>query len=97
MRRYSLVFLEANEAAALGKKAERLYYRNLGAAVTRFHEQAFWRYHKEELETVGDALDRPYLAIQIGLEFLRRASNLWNTMKGVLQLWKDRTKSQRNA
>ena len=97
VRRYSLVFLEANEAAALGKKAKRLYYRNLGAAVTRFHEQAFWRYHKEGLKKVGDALDRPYLAIQIGREFLRRASNPWNTMKEVLRLWKARTKSQRNA
>jgi glycosyltransferase involved in cell wall biosynthesis len=75
VRRHRLAFLEASEAAALGKKAKRLYYRRLAKAATQFREQAFWRYHKEGLKTLGETLDRPYLAVQIGVELLWVALN----------------------
>jgi glycosyltransferase involved in cell wall biosynthesis len=95
VRRYSLVFLEASEAAARRKDIKRLYYRTLAAAAIRFRERAFWQYHNKGLKSLGEALDWPYLALHIGLEigreFLRTASNPRSTMKRALRLWKSRT------
>ena len=90
VRRYSFVFLEASEAAALGKKAKRHYYRCLAAAAIRFREQAFWRYHKAGLKTVDETVDWPYLALQIVVVLFWIGSNLGRTMLDALRSWKRR-------
>jgi glycosyltransferase involved in cell wall biosynthesis len=90
VRRYSLVFLEASEGAALGKKAKRSYYRCLAASAVRFRKQAFWRYHKVGLKTVDETVDWPYLALQIVVVLFWIGSNLGRTMLDAVRSWKRR-------
>ena len=48
---------------------------SLRKSAIRFREPAFWQYHKDGLKTVGERLDRPYLAMQVGRELARLAAN----------------------
>jgi glycosyltransferase involved in cell wall biosynthesis len=85
VQRYAPAFLDASESATLKKKSKREYYRVLAGGALRFRESAFWRYHKDGLETLGEALDRPYLALQIARELLRVAANPVTTAASVLR------------
>ncbi len=80
VRRYAGVFLPATEAAALTKDSKRNYYRVLAHEAVRFRESAFWRYHEQGLQTVGETLDRPYLALQVFWELLRIGANPGRTL-----------------
>jgi glycosyltransferase involved in cell wall biosynthesis len=92
VQRYSSAFLEASEAASLRKKSKRAYYRVLARQAFRLREPAFWRYHKEGLNTLGETLDRSYLTLQIGLELLRKASNPGWTIARAPRSWKSRSR-----
>jgi glycosyltransferase involved in cell wall biosynthesis len=94
VRRYSTVFLEVSEAAALSKKVRKLYYRTLAKAAIRFREGAFWRYHDTGLKLTGERLDRSHLALQIGLELFAKAFNPQRAVLRLLSLRKPRPKDR---
>ncbi len=75
VQRYAPLFLEAGEAASLRRNSKRVYYRVLATEAGRFRKAAFWRHHKGVLKALHETLDWPYLALQIGRELLRMASN----------------------
>ena len=94
-QRYAPVFLEGEEAAALRKHSKRSYYSVLAQESLRFRDSAFWKYHRRGLETLGQTLDWPYLAYQIGRELLRLAANPGTTAVRALDYCKraiERTK-----
>lgn len=88
VQRYAHVFLEADEAATLRKESKRAYYRLLADQALRLRKPPFWRYHKQGLKTLGERLDRFYLALQVGRELLALAANPGTTMGRALRLWK---------
>lgn len=91
VQRYARAFLEANEAAALVKKTKREYYGVLAEAVLRGRESAFWQYHARGLNTLGEALDRPYLALQVVRDLLWKGANPGTTLFSGLRYFKRRT------
>lgn len=84
IRRYSTVFFEAAEAAALVKTARRIYYSMLAHRAIRSWDPAFWRYHTDGLRTLPEALDWRYLALRIFRELLWMAANPGRT---IAALW----------
>jgi glycosyltransferase involved in cell wall biosynthesis len=90
VQRHASVFLEAPEAATLKTESRRAYYLILAKAAIRFREAAFWRYHEGGLKTLNERLDRPYLALMIGLKLLRMASNPGRTAAQALRFWRRR-------
>jgi hypothetical protein len=84
VQRYAPVFLEADEAATLKRESKHAYYRLLAGQALRLREPAFWRYHKEGLGTLGERLDRAYLALQVGRELLGMAANPGSTIRRAL-------------
>jgi len=85
VQRYANVFLEACEAGALKKEAKRAYYRILGRETLRFRGAAFWQYHKTGLNTIGENIDKPYLALQIGRSLLGMALNPGTTASRAME------------
>ena len=85
LRRYGPIFLEAGEVAYLKKSCRRTYYRVLAKAAVRFRGPAFWQYHKRGLRTLGEKLDRAYLALQIGMVLLWIAAHPWTTVMIALR------------
>jgi glycosyltransferase involved in cell wall biosynthesis len=98
-RRYGPIFLEGKEAALLGRKSKRAYYRALvrGALRLRGGGLAFWRYHKAALKTLDETLDWPYLALVMSRELVWLASNPGMTMVQALRYWKRSERSKRAA
>ena len=88
VRRFATTFLPAAEAATLIKDSKRAYYQTLGHEALRFRESGFWRYHKNALSTLNEALDRPYLTAQIGREALRMMANPTSVGLPILRSWK---------
>jgi len=86
MQRYGTVFLEADEAARLKKSSRRGYYRLLARETLRLRDRSFWQYHKDGLSELGEKLDRPYLALQVGMELLRIVSNPGRTIMRALKV-----------
>lgn len=80
VQRYASAFLDAGEAAALKRESKRVYYRELARGAVRFAEPSFWRYHRRGLKTLGETLDRPYLALQIGRELAAMLANPGTTV-----------------
>lgn len=97
VQRYAPVFLEPDEAAALKRESERVYYRFLAREALRFREGAFWRYHEDGLKTLGETLDWPYLALQIGRELLWLAANPGTASVRALRYWKRKMGGKRVA
>ena len=64
-QRYGPVFLPPEEAAALTKASKHGYYAALAREALRLREAAFWKYHRDGLRTLGQELDRGYLAREI--------------------------------
>jgi glycosyltransferase involved in cell wall biosynthesis len=89
-RRYAPVFLEANDATSVIRKAKRAYYRSLArrALLFRAGRSSLWRYHKEGLKTLNEPLDWPYLLLIMCREFLWLASNPGMTAVRALQYWR---------
>jgi hypothetical protein len=84
-QRYAAVFLEPDEAAALKKESRQEYYRLLAHQALLLREPAFWQYHRRGLKTLGEELDRPYLAIQMSRELLWMAANPGMTVTRALR------------
>ena len=95
VQRYASVFFEAAEAAFLKTRSKRIYYRMLADKAIRFLEPVFWEYHARGLKTLNERLDRPYLALLIGLKLLCMASNPGQTAAQVLRFWKRKIRSRR--
>lgn len=89
-QRYAPVFLEGNEAKDLKVKSKRTYYWALAEEAIRLRGLAFWRYQEAGLKTLGEALDWPYLTLQIVLVLLWMASNPGRTAMRVLRFCKQR-------
>ena len=87
-QQYAPVFLEDDELARLMKDSKRAYYTLLGRAALNFPGHAFWQYHRDGLNSFGQALDRRYLAFQIGLELLWKISNPGRTILRALRALK---------
>ena len=75
VQRYSPRFLDADEAAEVKHRNKQLYYRVLAHEALRRREPAFWKYHERGLKTLGEKLDRPYLAKQMLREVLILLAN----------------------
>jgi glycosyltransferase involved in cell wall biosynthesis len=94
VRRYADVFLEAGEAEAMKKTAKRDYYHALAHQAVRFRGPAFWQYHHRGLQTLGERLDRSYLALHILQVVLWMAANPGATAMLALRPRKRKTKRE---
>jgi len=97
LQRYAPVFLEAHEAASLKRKCKRIYYHALAKAAVQFRGFAFWQFHKRGLSTVSETLDRPYLALHIGLVLLWIASNPGSAIQLAVGSWKHKMATKRRS
>jgi glycosyltransferase involved in cell wall biosynthesis len=88
VQRYASVFLGEGEAAALRKRSKLDYYRVLANQALRRREPAFWRYHMQGLSTLGEKIDRPFLALQVALKVLWKAANPGAAMERGLRFLK---------
>ena len=95
VQRYASVFLDATEAASLKRTRRRMYYRALAKAAVQFRGPAFWQYQKRGLKLLSEALDRPYLALQISVVLMWIASHPVKTFRVALRSWKRRMNSRR--
>jgi len=94
IQRYADAFLETAEARVLKRDSKRLYYRSLAHQALKFRDARYWRYHIDGLKTLGETLDRPYLAYQIGQEALWMAANPGATIgraNRVMRRWSARS------
>ena len=96
VRRYASTFLAAPEAEALQKKTKREYYAILAHAALRRRESAFWQYHRKGLNTLGEKLSRPRIALQAVRQWLWMLANPASTAASALRSWK-RGKRQRES
>jgi glycosyltransferase involved in cell wall biosynthesis len=85
VQRYAPVFLEETEAAALKKESRREYYNILAEEAFRLRDTAFWRYHEGGLKTLGETLDRPYVALHICRKLLWMVMNPGTTLASALR------------
>jgi glycosyltransferase involved in cell wall biosynthesis len=85
VRRYAAAFLDAAEAAALRRKAKRVYYRLLAKEALRFPTRAFWRHQGAGLKSLDETFDRSYLALHIAVELVWTVSNPGRTMLRVVR------------
>lgn len=96
VQRYAGKFLEPNEAVALKKQSKRVYYESLALQAWHLRESAFWRYHKNGLETLGESFDWPYLALEIGRHGLEMLASPQTTATRALRFLRTKTQ-QRNG
>ena len=73
--RHASAFLEPEEAATLKRNSKGAYYRVLAHQALRSRDSAFWKYHKKGLSTLGEKVERSYLALQIGRILLWNVGN----------------------
>jgi glycosyltransferase involved in cell wall biosynthesis len=85
VQRYAAVYLDEAEAAALKRQDKREYYENLAWAALQFRGPAFWRYHSDGLKTIGERIDRLYLAFCLAAVILSSATNPGDTVR---RLWR---------
>lgn len=88
VQRYASSFLESGEALALKKRSKREYYQVLANEALRFRGSDFWRYHDAGLRTLGEKLDRVYLAVEMGRTLLWMAANPGTTVVRAMRYWK---------
>lgn len=97
VQRYASIFLEPIEAVALKRRTKREYYSVLANAALRKREPAFWQYHRRGLRTLGETLDRSYLALQVVRELLWNAANPAAAVSRGLRYVKRRAASRKTA
>jgi glycosyltransferase involved in cell wall biosynthesis len=83
-QRYAAVFLEPEEAQALKHESRQEYYGVLARAVLHRRDSDFWEYHRKGLRSLGETIDRPYLARQVMRKLLEMASNPGSTIASAL-------------
>lgn len=83
VRRYASTFLSEDEASALREQARRDYYAVLARAVLKRKGAPFWRYQHKGLATIGETLDKPYLAVAVARTLLWLASNPGRAVRAV--------------
>jgi glycosyltransferase involved in cell wall biosynthesis len=91
VKRYASVFLDGDEAAALKKKTKRDYYGVLASGALRGRESAFWRYHVAGLHTIGETLNRSYLAFSVAQHISWNAFNPAAAISKILRFLKRKT------
>jgi len=94
VQRYAAAFLEQDEAAALKKESKTVYYRALAHQALRFRDADFWRYQKNGLNTLGEAIDWPCLAMHVGRHGLWLAANPGATTGRALRSWNSSTRQE---
>jgi len=97
VQRYASVFVEADEAADLKTKTRREYYGVLAKEALRGRESDFWQYHSKGLGTIGEKLDRAYLALQLLWLALWHAVNPGATLARLLLLLRRRSQHKSPA
>jgi glycosyltransferase involved in cell wall biosynthesis len=97
VRRFARIFLDDAEASALRDETRQAYYSILAKSAIRFREPEFWQYHRDGLKTVGETLDRPYLAMQVGRELLRLAANPGTTAVHSFRALQHKLNGKRNT
>jgi glycosyltransferase involved in cell wall biosynthesis len=85
VQRYARVFLNDSEAATLMKKSKLEYYGVLADEALRGRNPVFWRYHIKGLSTLGEKIDRPYLARKVARKVLWKAANPGAAIEKVLR------------
>jgi glycosyltransferase involved in cell wall biosynthesis len=85
VRRFAPVFLAPAEGAARIKKVKQQYYRVLATEAIRLRRGHFWYYHQNGLREVNETIDWLYLALQIGVLVLWKASNPGMAVRNVLR------------
>jgi glycosyltransferase involved in cell wall biosynthesis len=97
VQRYASAFLDASEAASLKRRTKRDYYGVLAGAMLRGRESAFWQYHATGLNTLGEMLDWPYLALQLAKNLLWKAANPGTAVVRGLRLLRRRMTVENRA
>lgn len=87
VQQFAPLFLEAGEAARLRRLSKRSYYRLLAHEVFGVPRAAFWQYHRRALRTIGEALDWPYLTLQVLLLSLWKVGNPGRTARELVEFW----------
>ena len=88
VKRYASAFLEALDAVALQKESKRAYYRIMATEAVHLRGSAFWQYHEQGLQTIGEKLDRGYLGLQVARKLLGLVANPGFTIARGLHFWK---------
>jgi glycosyltransferase involved in cell wall biosynthesis len=96
-RRFGPKFLGSSETVSATRKLKRAYYRVLANEALRFRAANFWRYHQTGLRDVNEAIDWPYLGLQIGLVLLWKAANPGMTARSALRFLKQRSVRQKRT
>jgi glycosyltransferase involved in cell wall biosynthesis len=91
VQRCAATFLDPDEAGVVRAESRRMYYRILASQAIRFRDRAFWQYQRNGLGTLGEKLDRRYLAMQIGRELLAMVVNPGTTLA---RAWRSTKKPQ---
>lgn len=97
IRRYASVFLAADEAVALKRKARREYYSVLAKEALRGWDSDAWQYHVIGLRTIGETLDGPYLALQVARQALWNAANPAAAIGKILRLLRRERRANNSA
>ncbi len=80
VHRFADVFLEPAEARELKLSAKRDYYHMLAAAALKRRDAAFWEYHRKGLATLGQTMNKPYIALLASQRLLDMAANPGHTL-----------------
>ena len=97
VQRYASGFLGEKEAAALKKKSKLEYYVVLANEALRQRKPAFWRYHTQGLSTLGERIDRPFLALQVARKILWKAVNPGMALEKMLRVLKGNARRGNSA
>lgn len=96
-RRYARRFFDAGEASTIREKAKKTYYRTLAHQALRLREREFWNYHEAGLATLGERLDRIYLAKEIFLQCLWMVGNPAIAAERATRFWNQKMKQNKKV
>jgi glycosyltransferase involved in cell wall biosynthesis len=94
-QRYAHRFLPQNEALALQKESGDEYYSVLAHHALQMRGSEFWRYHEKGLKTLGEALNRPRIALGLVREILWKVANPGSTLARLIHLNKHGSASEK--
>lgn len=84
LQRHGRDFLSADEFDAAERRLSARHYAALAQGALRRAPEAFWRFHREGLESAGLKLHRGRLAQAIGRELVSRAAHPLQTVRRLL-------------